>query len=84
MYYEVCIYITIHISYRNMLKLGSSKDWDIALEAITGTRNMSAEPLVEYFQPVMDWLTAYNAEHNPNDEGWTDECPTDLPEVGSR
>ena len=35
-------------------------------------------------QPVMDWLTAYNAAHNPNDEGWTDECPTDLPEVGSR
>lgn len=43
-----------------MLKTGSSKPWPDAMEAITGQREMSALPLVEYFQPLIDWLEVEN------------------------
>ena len=50
--------ILIHIS--DMMKLGSSLPWPDALEAITGSRRMSAEPLVEYFAPLLRWLKKEN------------------------
>ena len=43
-----------------MMQLGSSLPPQDALEAIVGTREMSAEPLVEYFRPLLDWLEAEN------------------------
>ena len=50
-----------------MLAMGASKPWPDALEALTGTRQMSAEPLVEYFEP----LSKYLAEQNKDREcGW--------------
>ncbi|XP_067952220.1 angiotensin-converting enzyme-like [Watersipora subatra] len=67
----------------DMLKLGSSQEWPIALEAITGSKNISADPLVEYFQPLMDWLKEYNKEHGYSGDNWDDSCPTDLPEASS-
>jgi len=44
-----------------MLALGSSKPWPDALEALTGTREMDARPLVEYFAPLRAWLETQNA-----------------------
>ncbi|XP_070531903.1 angiotensin-converting enzyme-like [Ptychodera flava] len=65
----------------DMLKLGSSKEWPDALEAVTGSRVMDASAIVEYFQPLMDWLDAKNKEEGnhigwdltwtPPDEEWT-------------
>ena len=55
-----------------MMQLGSSKPWPDALEQISGTRVMSAEPLVEYFAPLLEWLRQQNEGHPV---GWTDECP---------
>ena len=54
---------------RDMLALGSSVPWPEALEKITGTREMSALPLVEYFEPLMTFLEEENMK---NDEtiGW--------------
>ncbi|MFZ9887916.1 MAG: M2 family metallopeptidase [Myxococcota bacterium] len=46
---------------RNVLRLGSSRPWPEALEAMTGSREMSAEPLVEYFSPLRAWLREQNA-----------------------
>jgi len=43
-----------------MLALGQSMPWPDALEQITGSRQMSAAPLVEYFKPLMDWLKKDN------------------------
>lgn len=40
--------------------MGSSKPWPDAMEALTGQRTMSASGLLEYFRPLMDWLTAEN------------------------
>ena len=55
-----------------MLRLGSSKPWPEALKQMTGTSHMDVEPLVEYFQPLLDWLEIQNAGHPT---GWTEECP---------
>lgn len=43
-----------------MLEMGSSRPWPEALEAFTGTREMSAEPLLAYFQPLQSWLEEQN------------------------
>lgn len=44
----------------NMLKMGSSKPWPDAMEALTGQREMKADGLLEYFKPLQDWLTQEN------------------------
>jgi len=43
-----------------MLELGASKPWPDALEAFTGTREMSAKPMLEYFAPLIKWLEEQN------------------------
>ena len=58
-----------------MMKLGSSQHWTVALDAISGTEEMSALPLVEYFEPLLDWLVAENEGHPV---GWEAACPADL------
>jgi peptidyl-dipeptidase A len=40
-----------------MLKLGQSKPWPEALEVFTGERQISAQGILEYFQPLDAWLT---------------------------
>lgn len=44
-----------------MLAMGSSKPWPDALEALTGTRQMDAAPLMEYFAPLAKHLEEQNA-----------------------
>ena len=44
-----------------MLALGASKPWPDALEAFTGTREMSGRPMLEYFSPLQAWLEKQNA-----------------------
>lgn len=51
-----------------MLALGSSRPWPEALELLTGTREMDAGALIEYFQPLMSYLEAQNAGRQC---GWT-------------
>jgi peptidyl-dipeptidase A len=43
-----------------MLAMGASKPWPDALEALTGTREMDANALVEYFAPLMTYLQQQN------------------------
>ncbi len=45
-----------------MLSLGASQPWPDALEKMTGTRQMNAEPLVKYFDPLMGWLEEQNKD----------------------
>ncbi|XP_055997291.1 uncharacterized protein LOC130047084 isoform X2 [Ostrea edulis] len=56
----------------DMLKLGSSVSWQEAMEKVTGQREMSAKPLLEYFKPLTDWLEKQNQGEAV---GWTDDCP---------
>ncbi len=39
-----------------MLRMGASKPWPDALEALTGSRQMDATAIVEYFAPLKTWL----------------------------
>ena len=50
-----------------MLELGASVPWPDALEAFTGTREMSGEAMLEYFAPLKAWLDEQN-EGRPT--GW--------------
>lgn len=43
-----------------MLELGASKPWPDALEAFTGTREMSGKAMIEYFAPLLKWLKEQN------------------------
>jgi peptidyl-dipeptidase A len=47
-----------------MLALGASRPWPDALEGFTGTRDISADALVTYFQPLMTWLQEQNRERS--------------------
>jgi len=46
--------------FADMLKLGASVPWQDALEKLTGTRDIDAGALTEYFQPLTQWLAAQN------------------------
>ena len=50
-----------------MLEMGASKPWPDALEAFTGTRQMSGKAMAEYFAPLKDWLDKQNAGKT---QGW--------------
>ncbi len=43
-----------------MLEMGASKPWPDALQAFTGTREMSGKAMIEYFKPLMVWLKKQN------------------------
>jgi len=53
---------------RAMLAAGQSEPWPVTLEKLTGTREMDASAIIEYFQPLIEWL----AEQNKGRQcGWT-------------
>jgi peptidyl-dipeptidase A len=43
-----------------MMKLGQSEPWPAALEQLTGSRQMDAGAVIEYFAPLMAWLKERN------------------------
>ncbi|WP_262266434.1 M2 family metallopeptidase [Microvirga yunnanensis] len=45
-----------------MLSQGASKPWPGALEAFIGTRELSADALLEYFRPLTAWLQEQNSQ----------------------
>uniref|UniRef100_A0A182SB90 Angiotensin-converting enzyme n=1 Tax=Anopheles maculatus TaxID=74869 RepID=A0A182SB90_9DIPT len=56
---------------KEMLSLGSSKPWPDAMEVLTGERKMSADAILEYFDPLYRWLLEENARVGAH-VGWTD------------
>ncbi|KAL1766044.1 angiotensin-converting enzyme 2 [Sigmodon hispidus] len=57
----------------NMLLVGKSEPWTLALEKVVGTKNLDIRPLLNYFEPLFVWLQ----EQNKNSlVGWdTDWSP---------
>jgi len=47
---------------RAMLSLGQSQEWQVALEALTGTRTLSGKSMLNYYKPLKDWLDIKNAD----------------------
>ncbi len=43
-----------------MLAAGQSQPWPETLELLTGTREMDASAVIEYFQPLLEWLEQRN------------------------
>lgn len=52
-----------------MLQMGKSQSWQDALEVLTGTREMSVQPILRFFQPLYDWLVKTN-QANGDQIGW--------------
>ena len=50
-----------------MLAMGASKPWPDALQAFTGTRQMSGKAMVDYFAPLKTWLDQQN---KGKPQGW--------------
>jgi peptidyl-dipeptidase A len=44
-----------------MLAMGASKPWPDALQEFTGSREMSAKPMLDYFAPLQAWLQQQNS-----------------------
>lgn len=45
-----------------LLEMGRSEPWPVALEALTGSAQMDASALLDYFAPLQSWLNEQNAE----------------------
>lgn len=50
-----------------MLAMGQSKPWPEALKTFTGSPQMSAKPMLDYFAPLKKWLDAQNKGET---QGW--------------
>ena len=44
----------------SMLEAGASEPWQDTLEKLTGTREMDATAIIDYFEPLMAWLKEQN------------------------
>jgi peptidyl-dipeptidase A len=60
--HECSIYGSAEAGRRLMavLELGASRPWPDALELLTGSREMDASAIIDYFQPLMRWLETQN------------------------
>ncbi|MXR67433.1 peptidase M2 family protein [Shewanella sp. JBTF-M18] len=47
-----------------MLEMGQSKPWPEALEVVTGSQNMDASAVLDYFAPLKVWLDEQNKQAN--------------------
>ncbi|WP_372942390.1 M2 family metallopeptidase [Shewanella sp.] len=47
-----------------MLEMGSSQPWPEALNVVTGTKQMDANAVLDYFAPLQVWLNEQNTEAN--------------------
>ena len=45
---------------RSMMQMGLSRPWPDALEALTGSRDMDASAILDYFAPLQRWLNEQN------------------------
>jgi peptidyl-dipeptidase A len=48
----------------DMLALGRSKPWPEVLKQYTGSEKLSAQPIREYFNPLIVWLKKYRSKEN--------------------
>lgn len=55
----------------SMLALGQSKPWPEAMQVLTGENKADAGPMIEYFQPLSDWLKTQNEGQKL---GWTESA----------
>jgi peptidyl-dipeptidase A len=47
-----------------MLALGAGQPWQDTMEKLTGTRQMDASAIIDYFAPLMSWLEQQNKDQS--------------------
>ena len=52
--------------------MGQSRPWEDAMEVMDGQRKMDASALMEYFDPLHQWLIKQNKGEKV---GWDEKCP---------
>jgi peptidyl-dipeptidase A len=55
--------------FQAMLAAGQSQPWPETLEKLTGSRQMDASAIIDYFQPLMGWLQDKNKNQQCGWEG---------------
>lgn len=60
-----------------MLRLGASVPWTEAMRNLTGQDHMSADAILEYFQPLYKWLLQENRRQG-NCYGWGYQWPEEV------
>ena len=70
--FECDIYNSIEAGdlLKENLKKGFSEPWPIILESLGGSQNMSADAIVEYFSPLMEYINEA-LEANGHTPGWS-------------
>ncbi len=58
--------------FHEMLAAGQSRPWPETLEKLTGTREMDATAIIDYFAPLMQWLEEKNKGQQC---GWGEAAP---------
>jgi len=51
----------VSMTCRSVLRLGLSRPWREAMQLMTGQHEFDAEPLLEYFEPLISWLRRQNS-----------------------
>lgn len=70
--------ILLFYIFRAGLSLGASKHWSETLEILTGTRKVTAKPLLEYFDPLYKFLK----RENENNDFSKANAGVDIKKVG--
>lgn len=69
---------------REVLKSGSSRPWTELLRDEIGVDKLDAQPLLNYFQPVIQWLKEQNEKNNEvlgwPEYQWRPPLPPNYPE----
>ncbi|CAF4210380.1 unnamed protein product [Rotaria sp. Silwood2] len=61
--FHMCdIYENKHVGekFKEMLSMGDSKPWSEILESLTGENKLEPKAMLDYFQPLYDWLKMEN------------------------
>jgi hypothetical protein len=61
------------MSVRDGLSLGSSRHWTEALQIMTGESKMNGSALLEYFQPLYEFLKAENNVEQHSEDSSDDQ-----------
>lgn len=69
---------------RQVLQAGSSRPWQEVLKDLVGSDALDAKPLLEYFQPVSQWLQEQNRQNGEvlgwPEYQWRPPLPDNYPE----
>lgn len=70
---------------REVLKAGSSRPWQEVLKDMIGSETLDAQPLLNYFQPISQWLQEQNQRNNEvlgwPEYQWQPPMPNNYPEA---